>query len=444
MSSFRSWCGALLSFLLLLASRRFSAGWAAPSFTVVVVACVYIWCLVLRVPELSKELKLPAEFSSSDVSAAGTPLLPASGASGAAAGSGQPAAKAPSTAPEKSPIAEMPEEKMSPAHPSKGAGAEVQNTAVSSTPAESSQEPSFEDDREEAVESRGLGGSAELEKSVVGQDVIGESPTLVTSHAELQGTKDQEEKEVFGEVEATRRSPGEETEEDTDAQVEKLPDVAAEPGTAEPGTAEPGTAEAGTAEADRGEEGELEAEEDELFADPLRAQELRLEGNEHFKAGRLHDARESYSEALHLSSRGAAGSKDRAVLHCNRAACLQKLGRWEDTVSDCAKAIELDAEYLKAYSRRSSAYEELGRWHDALEDLKKAIELDPSLRSREYKRQAVLEKRTKEQFDKDKDDMMGKLKELGNTVLGKFGMSTENFKMEQDPDTGSYSLKFQQ
>jgi hypothetical protein len=43
-----------------------------------------------------------------------------------------------------------------------------------------------------------------------------------------------------------------------------------------------------------------------------------------------------------------------------------------------------------------------------------------------------------------KAEMLGKLKDLGNSLLGRIGLSLDNFKAEQDPATGSYSIKFQQ
>jgi hypothetical protein len=41
---------------------------------------------------------------------------------------------------------------------------------------------------------------------------------------------------------------------------------------------------------------------------------------------------------------------------------------------------------------------------------------------------------------KMKDEALGKLKDLGNTILGNFGLSLDNFKMVQDPQTGGWSI----
>eukprot|EP00439_Symbiodinium_sp_Y106_P046453 s1280_g5.t3 len=354
MASFRTWLGAAVCFIAWLLAHRFSLGWAAPSFGALVLAALYLWFAVLRVPQFGRELdEVRAELTSELL--ADPPAAPAP--------------KAPTSfeEPAEAALHASPAEPEAPPVPTSAACGDKAAVPVDGAEAEA--------------------GAA--------QDALPQPHTRPAAQVD-----------------------------DTSARADRPDEAQSEDGLAPEG---------------------LQVEED--VEDPVKAQELRLEGNEHFKAGRIYEAREAYSEALHLSPQageeGDEPSKGRAVLHCNRAACLQRLGRWDDAVKDCSEAVKLDPTYVKAYARRSTAYEELKKWHDSLEDLKKAIELDPSLRSKESRRIGMLEQRAQEQFEKDKDEMLSKLKELGNTVLGKFGMSTDNFKMEQDPDTGSYSIKFQ-
>ena len=41
-----------------------------------------------------------------------------------------------------------------------------------------------------------------------------------------------------------------------------------------------------------------------------------------------------------------------------------------------------------------------------------------------------------------KDEALGKLKQLGNSILGNFGMSLDNFNMKQDEKTGSWNIRY--
>lgn len=66
--------------------------------------------------------------------------------------------------------------------------------------------------------------------------------------------------------------------------------------------------------------------------------------------------------------------------------------------------------------------------HFVFVDLEALIPLLPnpsSLRSQMQSTLRSLPPRIQAQQDKEKDEMMGKLKDLGNSVLGKFGLSTD-------------------
>ncbi|VDB99846.1 unnamed protein product [Peniophora sp. CBMAI 1063] len=216
------------------------------------------------------------------------------------------------------------------------------------------------------------------------------------------------------------------------------------------------------------------------------AEERKQEGTDHFRARRYAEALVAYQSALGLlprrleqraqdkgkeraviapetdpSDEDAEESspvaplspleqdcaKARAVLNANIGACHVKLEEWSEVVTACTAAIADDPAYAKAIQRRAQANEKIGSWSalsSAQEDYNKLLEICPkgSAQAREVERALrSLSPRVEAAQKREVDEMMGKLKGIGNTVLGKFGLSTDNFKFEPNGQ-GGYSMNF--
>ncbi|KAG8230720.1 hypothetical protein J437_LFUL010821 [Ladona fulva] len=169
------------------------------------------------------------------------------------------------------------------------------------------------------------------------------------------------------------------------------------------------------------------------------AQEHKSKGNDLFKAGNYLESAESYTLALRMCP--LKYSKERAIMYANRAAAKIKLERYETALDDCSKAVELDGSYVKAWTRKAQTLEKLDKLDEALEDYKKILAMDPNHREAA---EAIhrLPQQIQERNEKLKEEMLGKLKDLGNMILRPFGLSTENFQMSKDPNSGGYSVNF--
>lgn len=97
------------------------------------------------------------------------------------------------------------------------------------------------------------------------------------------------------------------------------------------------------------------------------AEELRLRGNDAFKAQDFTTAYDLYSSAITVAPNDA-------VLYCNRAAALISLKRFDGAISDATIAISLDPKNMKAYFRKASAEQAKEQWRESYATWKAARE----------------------------------------------------------------------
>lgn len=192
------------------------------------------------------------------------------------------------------------------------------------------------------------------------------------------------------------------------------------------------------------------------------ADSKKIDGNLSFKDGRFPDAESDYLDALkclpskilceeYCSFRKSTdenfslvepAARERSVILGNLSATVKYLGRIEDAIAFASESLLLQNDYLKVRVRRAELYEENNQPHESLEDWKLVLQQNPS--HAEAKRSLVrLPPKIEMKNEEVKKEMMDGLKKLGNMCLRPFGLSTENFKFE-DNGSGGYNMQFQQ
>ncbi|KAL3269910.1 hypothetical protein HHI36_008967 [Cryptolaemus montrouzieri] len=172
-----------------------------------------------------------------------------------------------------------------------------------------------------------------------------------------------------------------------------------------------------------------------------QALELKKRGNQEYKEQKYFDSVSTYTEALRICP--TKYTTERSIFYANRAASKINIDRKKSAIDDCTKSIAFNDRYVRAYLRRAKLYEEDDKLEESLEDYKKVLEMDPVCVEALSASQRLPPKIT-EKNEKLKEEMLGKLKDLGNLILRPFGLSTDNFKLEQNAETGGYSINFNQ
>lgn len=190
-----------------------------------------------------------------------------------------------------------------------------------------------------------------------------------------------------------------------------------------------------------------------------KALEEKKKGNDFYKAQNYEEALECYTEALSLLP-DDADKEIKSTIHFNTGMSYYKkvfiiVFQSENQAADekdkendinsainhYSVAIQLNPSYSKALYQRANAYEKKEEYGSALEDVKKLKELDFKLDDLNYIEKR-LENKEKQKMEKMKDQAIGQLKSLANTVLGKFGIDINKFKLNQNGD-GSCNISYQ-
>jgi hypothetical protein len=168
--------------------------------------------------------------------------------------------------------------------------------------------------------------------------------------------------------------------------------------------------------------------------------------NERKNAGDLYKNKE-YIQALNIYSlllKDAirADLKEQCcILNCNKGICFNKLYEYDKALNSFKEALKYNKDYSKALCNKMLLLNKKEEYLEAYEDFKRLKTLDYNLWENYKNMENGLAYKAEIQKKKMTDEMLGKLKDVGNTILGKFGLSLNNFQMTPNGQ-GGYSIQY--
>lgn len=103
----------------------------------------------------------------------------------------------------------------------------------------------------------------------------------------------------------------------------------------------------------------------------MSADELKSKGNAALQAEKFDEAINYYTQAIQIDG-------NNHILYSNRSAAYAKVGKYNDSLEDAEKTINLKSDWPKGYSRKGAALELLNRYDDALKTYEQGLTFDPN------------------------------------------------------------------
>merc|ERR1719327_931989 len=122
---------------------------------------------------------------------------------------------------------------------------------------------------------------------------------------------------------------------------------------------------------------EMKKRETEAYVNPELAEEARKEGNELFKRAQTENDISLYPKAIEKYNDAMKRNPKDHVPYSNRAAVYQKLMEWQLALKDADTCIEMDATFIKGWSRKAGIHYYLKEYHKAMDAYNMILKIEP-------------------------------------------------------------------